>query len=84
MLYGRSLPASFRITRMRNVSQEEVVNLADPFLSVQNADETDRRVAHLSRLLGTLHEPDSKHHALLMDTQLQWERIESVTQIHSL
>lgn len=79
----RSPISAFRITRKRNGNQEELVDLPDPFWSLHHADATDRRVGYLSRLLRSLDEPDSEHHALLMDIQWLWERIESVTQIEN-
>ena len=80
----RSPLKSFRIARDRNGNHEEVVDLADPFWSMPQADGTDRRVDYLSRLLRTLNEPDLLHHARLMDTQRLWERIEAATQIENL
>lgn len=80
----RSPLKAFRIARDHNGNQKEVVDRADPFWSIPNADETDRRVDYLSRLLGTLDDPDLLHHRHLMDTQRLWERIEAATQFENL
>jgi predicted dehydrogenase len=80
----RSPMASFRITRKCNGKKEDCVNLFDPFFSAQQADAPDRRVSCLSKLLGSLDEPDAYHHARLMEIQHLWEQIEEVTQIQNL
>ena len=80
----RSPLKSFRIARDCNGNHEEVVDLADPFGTIPQAEGIDRRVDYLSRLLKTLDEPDLLHHARLMATQRLWERIEAVTQFENL
>lgn len=79
----RSPASAFRISRKRSGFEKRVVDLADPFGSLRQADGTDRRVGPLARLLGTLDEPDLRHHARLMDVQRLWERIEAVTRIEN-
>lgn len=84
LLDCRSPLNAFRITRERNGKQEYVVDLEDPYWSIAKAGGTDRRVNYISRLLGTLNEPDLLHHTRLMETQRLWERIEAATQIENL
>ena len=79
----RSPVPAFRIGRNRNGFEKGGIDLVDPFGSVQQAEFTDRRVGSLTGLLGTLDEPDLRHHAWLMDTQRLWERIEAVTLIEN-
>jgi len=80
----RSPVTAFQIRRNHNGFAALDVDIVDPFSSIPQTNGNDRRVGFLSRLLGTLDEPDFLHHALLFDTQRLWERIEAATQFEIL